>query len=389
MRAKRAAVLVLGLLPDPDGYPAQYERLRRLRAAHGERVVFHLVDTQKSGRAWRKTGAARVATLLSGLLAEARLIWGWWQNRTARRVYLSYPGFVTAWFLTTLVPVRARPEIVLDAFLSPFDTIVNDRELLKPGSIAAGLLFRAERRIYRHATHVVVDTESNAEMLVGKFGIERKKVTAVPLPVDTETFSCSPYNPGKRRCNVLFVGTFVPLHGIRTLVNAISRFAEDDNFHFTLIGHGQAADEMPSTLPGNVTWIRQWQRGTAIAEYIRESDICLGIFGSGEKSRRVWPLKNYLYMAVGRPIITANTRESELISRRTGISPFATVPANDSNALEDAIRRLAANRSERERLASAAHRAFVDVLAPDVAQERLESLLLVPATRVTDPEQHQ
>ena len=68
-------------------------------------------------------------------------------------------------------------------------------------------------------------------------------------------------------------------------------------------------------MPGqcaNVEWERGWQSAEALAAAIRAADICLGIFGAGDKAQRVWPLKNYSYIAVGRDLISDDTPEARV-----------------------------------------------------------------------------
>ena len=112
-----------------------------------------------------------------------------------------------------------------------------------------------------------------------------------------------------------------------------------------------------------------------LAEEVRQADVCLGVFGRGEKAQRVWPLKNYAYMASGRAIITGDTACARELLSRTGGAAFVTVPPGDAGALAEAIRRLAADPSERVRLAGEA-RAFFDThLRSEVATRQLVSVL--------------
>jgi glycosyltransferase involved in cell wall biosynthesis len=101
--------------------------------------------------------------------------------------------------------------------------------------------------------------------------------------------------------------------------------------------------------------------------------VCLGIFGTSEKARRVVPNKIFQAMAVGRPIVTADTpaiREL-LVHEREGL----LVPAGDPDALAAALVRLAGDEALRRRMGEAARQRFLEVATPAaVARRFLDAL---------------
>ena len=48
-------------------------------------------------------------------------------------------------------------------------------------------------------------------------------------------------------------------------------------------------------------------RFETVKSYIKEATICLGIFGETQKAQLVIPIKVYEALAMGKPVITANT----------------------------------------------------------------------------------
>jgi hypothetical protein len=139
---------------------------------------------------------------------------------------------------------------------------------------------------------------------------------------------------------------------------------------FVLIGNGQTsprvAELLEQTPCRNLTWIRAWQGPHAIAKHITDARICLGIFGTSEKAGRVWPLKNYAYLSVGRPLITGDTRYARVLSERTHEPPFITVTPGDPAALASAIDTLARQPERCKRLARAGRIYYEEYLASRV-----------------------
>jgi len=99
-----------------------------------------------------------------------------------------------------------------------------------------------------------------------------------------------------------------------------------------------------------------------LADEIAAATLCLGIFGTTAKARRVVPNKVFECVAVGRPVITADT---EGIRSAFTDDEIAMVPPGDPEALADEIRRLHANPGPRERMAFAARQHYLEEYATD------------------------
>jgi glycosyltransferase involved in cell wall biosynthesis len=85
-------------------------------------------------------------------------------------------------------------------------------------------------------------------------------------------------------------------------------------------------------------------------ERLRHAHVLLGIFGTTEKAARVVPHKLYQGLALGRPLITADTP-----AVRDFFTPgehLLTVPAGEPAALAEAVLRLRTDRGLRRQLAA-------------------------------------
>ena len=392
MPAKRK-LLVLGVYTKSEGYPNTLFRVQFLQhlnsfdvAEINRPLAPPSLSVKKNGllalcKTAVHTGIAHLAVLLLYLVHA-------WKNNRPTIAYLPYPAILTGACISIL-PARLRPaRLILDAFISLYDTVVVDRKLLRPQAWLAQLLYGIERRAFLTADSIVVDTAENAYYLAQLFNLPPSKFTVIPLSTDESNFTASSYIAKQRNpCNILFVGTMIPLHGIKVIAEAIRQLGQRDDLRIHLIGDGQDASfiEHIMPLPKNVSWQRKWQNSTELAQAIRSADICLGIFGDGDKPQRVCPYKIYTYSRIGRAIITGKTRWSKATIKELGEEAFALVVPNDSQALARKIVELAENPHQRSRLAEASRAYYLKFLSNHTAHQKLVRLLEASGA----PEQNQ
>jgi glycosyltransferase involved in cell wall biosynthesis len=113
------------------------------------------------------------------------------------------------------------------------------------------------------------------------------------------------FRPAWRRAegfHVLFVGKFAPLHGVDLILEAARLLPDVD---FRIVGTGQVTHVMDARPPNveHVPWV-EYER--VAGEYSR-AGCALGIFGASGKAQRVIPHKTFQALAVGTPLITADT----------------------------------------------------------------------------------
>ena len=265
-----------------------------------------------------------------------------------------------AWLVARL---RRRP-LVVDAMISLTDTLTGDRA--RASGVAGRALFAIDWLALRLGDLVITDTAAHADFFAERFGLPRERLAVVP--VGAETSFCAAPPPDGPPC-ALFYGKLAPLHGVDTVLAAARQPGVPP---LRLIGDGQLGEwlaaelarDTPASLE-HVPWVPYEQLGREVAD----AAICLGIFGASEKARRVVPNKVFQAMAVGRPIVTADTPaiREVLTHERDAL----LVPAADPNALADALRRLAGDEALRRRLGEAARARYLAVATPEVVARRL------------------
>lgn len=267
-------------------------------------------------------------------------------------VFIGYLGQLDVLFLWPFARLRGVP-IVWDAFLSLYDTVVEDRKLISAKNPLAYLLYFWEYLACRAANLILLDTEAHARYFRDQFRIPPAKTAAIFVGVEPEKFSRlettaekkSGKNPEKE-ITVLFYGQFIPLHGIDTIVKA-AQLMNNEPVKWILIGKGQEEvriKEMLNSDPkANLEWIN-WVDYSQLIQWIAKADICLGIFGSSSKSARVIPNKVFQILNSGKPLIT---RDSPAIREllNPNMPGIFLIDAANPNELVDTVRKFSSHQT--------------------------------------------
>lgn len=274
------------------------------------------------------------------LLAYPHLLWQYLFAPEHDLVLVSYPGQLDALVLRPLAWLRRKP-LVLDWFISAYDTLVHDRRLLSGRNPIAWGVWLGEWLAAHAATLAFMDTATHAKRMETAFRLRSGSVGRVWVGAEASFFGRparhAPRHPGM--LNVLFYGQFIPLHGIDTIIDA-ARCTRAQPIHWTLVGRGQEAPRIRKLLDDdplpNVEWI-DWITYTDLPEAIADADLCLGIFGTSAKAASVIPNKVFQILASGRPMVT---RDSDAMRELFDHPPrrVRLTPAGDALALADAVR---------------------------------------------------
>ncbi len=291
-----------------------------------------------------KSQASRLSLLavaLRACLLYPILIWRYLRAPAHDIVLVPFLGQLDALVLRPFAWLRRKP-VALDMFLSLYDTVVDDRKLAGPRSVVAWALNALEWASCRSANVVLMDTPTHARRIARLFGLPRSRVQAVPVGAEPDAFADVPTrrdHDGPTR--ILFYGQLIPLHGIRTILDAaLSERGRAYSWH--LIGSGQDGHLIEEALAGADTAHIVWERWRDYAELrhaIADADICLGIFGESEKAASVIPNKVYQSLVAGRPVVTRRSPAmEEAFEEHPGLD---LVAPGDADALLDGISRIA------------------------------------------------
>ena len=254
-------------------------------------------------------------------------------------------------FLMLSLGLMAKTPILFDVFVSTYDTMSFDRGQFSHTSPRGRLAFWLDRTACRLADHILLDTQYHVQYFVDTFGLSPTKFNTLPVGCNENLFHPQPVTVKSGITHILYYSSYLPLHGVETIIKAAA-LLKTKAIHFKLIGAGQEYDnvyKLAQTLNlTNVIFTAPIPL-TRLPEEIAQADICLGgHFGTSDKAQRVIPGKIYQILAMGRPLIAANTpANQELLSHA---ETAYLCPPDNAESLASAILTLHQNTSLRERL---------------------------------------
>lgn len=209
-----------------------------------------------------------------------------------------------------LAKFMTRRRMIWDAHYSLYDMMVNDRKLTSSFSLKALYYWTLDWLGCLLADKILLDTNEHIKYFSKTFKTDKKKFVRILVGADDKLFF--PRNEKRDDKNFLvhFHGKYIPLQGIQHILKAAKILEEEKDIRFRLVGKGQTYDSMRRLGRElgltNVEFVDRVPY-EKIPDLITEADVSLGIFGDTEKAARVIPNKIYEAMAMGKPIITADT----------------------------------------------------------------------------------
>ncbi|NLF12407.1 MAG: glycosyltransferase family 4 protein [Anaerolineaceae bacterium] len=276
-----------------------------------------------------------------------------------------FVGFYGQMLGVALARMQRKP-IILDAYVSTFDTLCHDRRWFGPGSVPGRLAFWLDRQSCLAASRVVTDTRAHARYFAETFDLPAAKLQALYVGCDETLFH--PIDAPARhggRIEVFTYGAFLALHGTEVVVEAASRLRHRADLHWSIGGHGPRFKQVRQIVAQaglrNVDLVG-WVPLSALPAHIARASICLGgHFSRVPKAARVVSTKTFQFLAMARPTIVGdNEAVNEILTH--GDQAWL-VPMGDAEALAGAVEILAGDAGLRERLAAGGRRVFEERLS--------------------------
>ncbi len=303
--------------------------------------------------------------------------------------YIGHFDMPLAWLLTRF----PRRPLVFSPLISLYDTLVDDRRSIAEGSVMSRFLRWLDRQTCALADLVLLDTEAHIDYFVQEFNLPRQRFArvfvgavepdgpeggsgegapeggsgedvhgytpTVGAPVEDSPAEGTP--SGDTPFRVMFVGKFIPLHGLPFMLEAANRLQDVPDIEFHFVGSGQLTDEIHETARRlNLENVRftDWIPYEQLHRFLRGWGVCLGIFGTSDKAVRVIPGKVFVALSAGKAVITADSPAiRELL---TDGESAVLCKRGDPEALAGAIRRLHGDRELLYRIAEGGSRVFRD-----------------------------
>lgn len=212
-----------------------------------------------------------------------------------------YVGFAPQLVLPFLKRWMREKYIVIDFFISFFDTFVSDRKYFKEGSLAADILFWLDKCTLERCHYIIVDTQADRRYFSKTFRVPLNKMEVMYLEADSSIYNIQKY---KDKMLVLYFGSILPLQGVDVVLEAARMLRGYTDIGFIIIGPLKRRDSFEQGRYPNVVFYK-WLPQEKLAEQIANADLCIaGHFSKGiEKAKRTIPGKAYIYEAMKKPMI--------------------------------------------------------------------------------------
>ncbi len=221
--------------------------------------------------------------------------------------FVSYMGH----FLVIFIRLFTKKPIVFDFYLSIYDMMCNDRKVYSPDSFLGKLTYWIEKRSLEKADYIIVDTNKLIESLSNMYGVSPDKFVRVPLTINEENVVKKEVERYKEEFTVLYVGSYIPLHGTEVIIEAV-RILQEQNEELFFLMIGQGPDHAKCKALAEKYHLKNIEfKGFMTLEelnyYYNAADINLGLFSTGERANSVVLNKTNDSFRVGKPHLTLET----------------------------------------------------------------------------------
>ncbi|RHP34980.1 glycosyltransferase [Lachnotalea sp. AF33-28] len=219
-------------------------------------------------------------------------------------------GFSPQLILPVFFWKMSNKTIIIDFFISVFDTLVNDRKTFKDNSIMARFCHWLDDRTLSKSKLVIADTEAHGKYFIDEFGLARSIIKVLYLEADTGLYYPRKIKKPQElegKFVVMYFGSVLPLQGLEVVLQSADILKEISNIQFIIVGPLKKCSYKP--VSNNMLCI-PWLSQDKLAETIAMADLCLaGHFnGSIQKAKRTIPGKAYIYEAMHKPMILGDNK---------------------------------------------------------------------------------
>lgn len=274
-----------------------------------------------------------------------------------------------------------RKKIIVDYYISQYDTIVNDLQLAPKDSLRGKIALFKDRFLLGTADTVVFlnHSESTYYQRVAGVKLNSENISIIPLCIDyrRELFE------NRRRVdeyfNVCWWGTYIPLHGLENVIKSFS-FISNDKIKLYIFGNSDTKSKPYIDLIKSLGLESQvivnnnysFSNGKLAPFLSQHCDLAIGNFGTSEKAKTVLVNKLVDALSLGIPCLTMETRAIvELLQSSQGL----IISESEPESIATQIEKYSFSKEILKEIGEAGKRAYFDLFSPDSFKIKLISVL--------------
>lgn len=231
-----------------------------------------------------------------------------------------------------------KTTLVIDFFISVYDTLVFDRKKFSKKSILGKMCKRIDKKTIQRADYIISDTKAHGRYFTDEFGMDPDKHSVLYLEADNSIYymrkSVKPERI-KDKFIVMYFGSILPLQGIDIILTAVKKLELRRDIYFIIVGPIEEKEKKPIL---ETVEYHDWLSQEKLAEYISYADLCLaGHFNADiNKAKRTIPGKAYIYHAMGKPMILGDNEATHELYNED-MDGIYFVKMGDADALAEKI----------------------------------------------------
>ncbi len=271
-------------------------------------------------------------------------------------LFVAYPGHLDM-LAAKIVSIIKRKPIIFDAFISTYDTMINEWKYGTRHSLKGTYHHWLDKVSSQIADVVLLDTEQHIDYFSKEFKLKKNKFRWIPVGADETELYPRKKTKKTKKFQVLYYGHMQPLHGFPYVVNAARLLQKEKDIEFIFIGGNRwfrnvrdKNKDLKNTIYKDPVPYKE------IITHIANADICLGIFGTTNKTQNAIPNKVYEALAMQKAIITGNTKATK--SALTNKENAILCETGSSKAIAESILMLKNKPKLREKISKNGYKLF-------------------------------
>ena len=276
-----------------------------------------------------------------------------------------------------LLKLISRKPVLYFGQGSPYDELVHDRKKVKPNSFTAKFFYYFERMVCKYSDLITKESQAEIDYFTNQMKLSKEKFRVLLMSADESKFPVCSFKKPEEIFQILYWGTFIPLHGVEVIIEAAKILAGYNDILFKFCGDGQTKEQIEELARKyelkNVKFLGFVEQKVLI-DLINKSDICLGLFGHSTKASIVVTNKVYQILCSQKPLITMDSKVINEIGLESGKNCIL-VPKQDPKKLADAILDIKNDVKTREKIAIQGRQIFEEKFSLKKTSEQLQQIL--------------
>ena len=276
-----------------------------------------------------------------------------------------------------LARLICRKPIIYWSNLSIYHTLIEDRKKAEPNSLYAKFIHFTEKYVLSHSKLIITESKAQSDYFVKEYNLNKEKFRNIITSADESLFKSIPFREENKTFNVLFFGSFIPAHGVETIIEAAKIIQNEKEIVFNFWGDGPTKQENEKLANKyqlqNVKFFGYFTYDKLLPAII-ESDVCLGIFSNSKKAAHSIPNKVLQILASQKPLITMDSIAMQEIFLENGKNCIL-VPGVDPKSLANSILELKNDPGKRKNIAISGFKLYNEKLSNKIIGKKLLELL--------------